>query len=187
MLNKAMIIGRLGRDPELRYTQSGVPMTTLSVATGETYIDREGNKNEVTEWHRVSVFQRQAENCVRYLRKGSLVYVEGSLQTRKWQDQQGQERSATVIRAMRVTFLERRSDMAREGYNENSFAAQSEGHEFDASSYQQQNATQASNQNGNNSGYEESKFAQPEGGANVSPSESMGDGNMSAGEGQHQG
>lgn len=118
MLNKAMIIGRLGRDPELRYTQSGVPVTTLNVATSETYIDRDGNKNEVTEWHRVSVFQRQAENCVKYLRKGSLVYVEGSLQTRKWQDQQGLDRSATVIRAIRVTFLERRSDTQRESFSE---------------------------------------------------------------------
>ncbi|MBR3664499.1 MAG: single-stranded DNA-binding protein [Desulfovibrio sp.] len=112
MLNKAMIIGRLGRDPELRYTQSGVPVTTLNVATSETYIDRDGNKNEITEWHRVSVFQRQAENCVKFLRKGSLVFVEGSLQTRKWQDQQGVERTTTVIKAQRVTFLDKRSDYA---------------------------------------------------------------------------
>ncbi|MCR4667699.1 MAG: single-stranded DNA-binding protein [Desulfovibrio sp.] len=117
MLNKAMIIGRLGRDPELRYTQSGVPVTTLNVATSETYTDRDGNRNEVTEWHRVSVFQRQAENCVRYLRKGSLVFVEGNLQTRKWQDQQGMDRYTTVIRAQRVTFLDRRNDGPREEYD----------------------------------------------------------------------
>ncbi len=168
MLNKAMIIGRLGRDPELRYTQSGVPLTTLNVATGETYIDREGKKNEVTEWHRVSVFQRQAENCVRYLRKGSLVYVEGSLQTRKWQDQQGQERSATVIRAMRVTFLDRRSDMQREGYGDNAFAGQNGDREFDASSGQPNSA-------GNSGGFDDAQFAQPGGEEPVSPSESMGD------------
>ena len=114
MLNKAMIIGRLGSDPELRFTQSGVPVTTLSVATSETYTDRDGNRNEITEWHRVSVFQRQAENCVRYLRKGSLIFVEGSLQTRKWQDQQGQDRFTTVIRAQRVTFLDKRSDIPEE-------------------------------------------------------------------------
>jgi len=145
MLNKAMIIGRLGRDPELRYTQSGVPVTTLNVATGETYIDRDGNKNEVTEWHRVSVFQRQAENCVKYLRKGSLVYVEGSLQTRKWQDQQGQERSTTVIRAMRVTFLERRSDLMRENYGDAAFSGTGDGepsyqgnkNDFDPAAYSQ--------------------------------------------------
>ena len=92
MLNKVMLIGRLGRDPELRYTQNGTPVASLNVATDESYTDRDGNKVERTEWHRVSVFQRQAENCANYLAKGSLVYVEGSLQTRKWQDQQGQDR-----------------------------------------------------------------------------------------------
>ncbi|WP_297670278.1 single-stranded DNA-binding protein [uncultured Desulfovibrio sp.] len=113
MLNKVMIIGRLGRDPELRYTQSGAPVATLNVATDESYTDRDGNKVERTEWHRVSVFQRQAENCANYLTKGSLVYVEGSLQTRKWQDQQGQDRYTTEIKAQRVQFLDRKGD--REG------------------------------------------------------------------------
>ena len=105
MLNKVMIIGRLGRDPELRYTQSGSPVATLNVATDESYMDRDGNKVERTEWHRVSVFQRQAENCANFLTKGSLVYVEGSLQTRKWQDQNGQDRYTTEIKAQRVQFL----------------------------------------------------------------------------------
>lgn len=110
MLNKVMIIGRLGRDPELRYTQSGSPIATLNVATDESYTDRDGNKVERTEWHRVSVFQRQAENCANYLGKGSLVYVEGSLQTRKWQDQNGQDRYTTEIKAQRVQFLDRKGD-----------------------------------------------------------------------------
>ena len=105
MLNKVMIIGRLGRDPELRYTQSGSPVASLNIATDESYTDREGNKVDRTEWHRVSVFQRQAENCANYLTKGSLVYVEGSLQTRKWQDQQGQDRYTTEIKADRITLL----------------------------------------------------------------------------------
>ena len=108
MLNKVMIIGRLGRDPELRYTQSGSPVATLNVATDESYMDRDGNKVERTEWHRVSVFQRQAENCANFLTKGSLVYVEGSLQTRKWQDQNGQDRYTTEIKAQRVQFLDKR-------------------------------------------------------------------------------
>ena len=82
MLNKVMIIGRLGRDPELRYTQSGAPVCSMTVATDESYQDRDGNKVERTEWHRISVFQRAAENCANYLSKGSLVYVEGSLATR---------------------------------------------------------------------------------------------------------
>ncbi|BAV92208.1 single-stranded DNA-binding protein [Candidatus Desulfovibrio trichonymphae] len=115
MLNKVMIIGRLGRDPELRYTQSGSPVATLNVATDESYTDREGNKVERTEWHRVAVFQRQAENCANFLSKGSLVYVEGSLQTHKWQDQSGQDKYTTEIRAQRVQFLDRKSDSPRGG------------------------------------------------------------------------
>ena len=114
MLNKVMIIGRLGRDPELRYTQSGSPVASLYIATDESYTDREGNKVDRTEWHRVSVFQRQAENCANYLTKGSLVFVEGSLQTRKWQDQQGQDRYTTEIKAQRVQFLDRKGDAPRE-------------------------------------------------------------------------
>ena len=99
MLNKVMIIGRLGRDPEVRYTQSGAPVTTLNIATDESYTDRDGNRTERTEWHRVVVFQRAAETCAQYLSKGSLVYVEGKLQTRKWQDQNGQDRYSTGIKA----------------------------------------------------------------------------------------
>ncbi|MFV0348326.1 MAG: single-stranded DNA-binding protein [Halodesulfovibrio sp.] len=110
MLNKVQIIGRLGRDPELRCSQSGTPVANLSVATDESYKDRDGNKVERTEWHRITCFQRQAENCANYLTKGSLVYVEGSLQTRKWQDQQGQDRYTTEIKAERVQFLDRKGD-----------------------------------------------------------------------------
>ena len=110
MLNKVMIIGRLGRDPELRYTQNGTPVTSLNIATDESYIDREGVRQDRTEWHRVTVFQKQAENCSNYLTKGSLVFVEGSLQTRKWQDQQGQDRYTTEIKAQRVQFLDRRNN-----------------------------------------------------------------------------
>ncbi|MFI3272160.1 MAG: single-stranded DNA-binding protein [Pseudomonadota bacterium] len=110
MLNKVMIIGRLGQDPELRYAQNGTPIASFSVATDESYNDREGTRVERTEWHRVSVFQRAAENCANYLGKGSLVYVEGSLQTRKWQDQNGQDRYTTEIKAQRVQFLDRRGE-----------------------------------------------------------------------------
>ena len=108
MLNKVMIIGRLGRDPELRYSQAGAPVAKLNIATDENYTDRDGNKVERTEWHRVTVFQRAAENCANYLTKGSLVFVEGKLQTQKWQDQQGQDRYTTEIQAQRVQFLDRR-------------------------------------------------------------------------------
>ena len=110
MLNKVMIIDRLGRDPELRYSQSGSPVCTLNIATDESYTDRDGNRVDRAEWHRVVVFQKAAENCSQYLTKGSLVFVEGSLQTRKWQDQQGQDRFATEIKAQRVQFLDRKAD-----------------------------------------------------------------------------
>ena len=109
MLNKVQIIGRLGRDPELKYTSSGAPICNLRVATDESYTDRDGNKVERTEWHTVVVFQRAAEACAAHLAKGSLVYVEGNLQTRKWQDQQGQDRYATEIKAQRVQFLDRKN------------------------------------------------------------------------------
>lgn len=89
MLNKVQIIGRLGADPDLRYTQGGQPVCSLRIATDESYTDKNGNRVEATEWHRVIAFQRAAENCNKYLSKGSLVYVEGKLSTRKWQDQNG--------------------------------------------------------------------------------------------------
>ncbi|MDR2826311.1 MAG: single-stranded DNA-binding protein [Deltaproteobacteria bacterium] len=109
MLNKVMLIGRLGKDPEVRYAANGTAIANLSVATDESYNDRDGNKVERTEWHTVVVFQRQAENCKTYLSKGSLIFVEGSLQTRKWQDKQGQDRYSTEIKANRVQFLDRKN------------------------------------------------------------------------------
>ena len=114
-LNLVQIIGRLGRDPELRYTSSGSPICSLNVATDESYTDRDGNRVERVEWHRVSVFGKIAESCANYLAKGSLVYVEGNLTTRKWQDQNGQDRSTTEIKAQRVQFLDRRNDDQRGG------------------------------------------------------------------------
>ena len=108
MLNKVQLIGRLGSDPDLRYTQGGQPVCSLRIATDESYTDKNGNRVEATEWHRVIAFQRAAENCNKYLSKGSLVYVEGKLATRKWQDQNGQDRYTTEIRAERVQFLDRK-------------------------------------------------------------------------------
>ncbi len=115
MLNKVMLIGRLGRDPELRYAANGTPIASLRIATDESYVDRDGNKVDRTEWHTVVTFQRQAENCANYLAKGSLVFVEGSLQTRKWQDQQGQDRYSTEIKALRIQFLDRKGAQNPDG------------------------------------------------------------------------
>ena len=110
MMNKVMIIGRLGADPELRYTQGGQPVCSLRIATDESYTDKDGNRVERTEWHSVVVFGKTADHCNQFLRKGSLVYVEGKLSTRKWQDQKGQDRYTTEIRAERVQLLEKREN-----------------------------------------------------------------------------
>ncbi len=106
-LNKVMLIGHLGADPELRYTQSGQAMTTFRMATSESYRAQDGNMVEKTEWHRIIVWGKQAENVNTYLVKGSQVYVEGSLQTRQWEDQNGQTRYTTEIKALRVQFLDK--------------------------------------------------------------------------------
>ncbi len=107
-LNKVMLIGRLGRDPELRYTPSGQPVANFSLATDESYTTKDGQRVERTEWHRIVVWGKQAEFCGNYLAKGRLVYVEGRLETRKWQDNQGQDRTTTEVRADRVLGLDTR-------------------------------------------------------------------------------
>ena len=106
--NKVFLLGRLARDPEIRYTQNGSAIANMTVATDESFTGSDGNKVERTEWHRVTVCGKTAENCGNYLGKGSLVHVEGSLATRKWQDQNGQDRYTTEIKAQRVQFLDRR-------------------------------------------------------------------------------
>ncbi len=99
-VNKVIIVGNLGRDPETRYLPSGEAVTNVSVATTDTWKDKaSGEKKEQTEWHRVAFFGRLAEIAGEYLKKGSQVYVEGSLRTRKWQDKEGKERYTTEIRA----------------------------------------------------------------------------------------
>ena len=104
-LNKAMIIGNLGDDPELRYTQSGTPVANMSIATNRSWTNDQGQKQERTEWQRVVVFGRQAENCEQYLGKGRQVYVEGRIQTREWEDKSGSQRYTTEIVAQTVQFL----------------------------------------------------------------------------------
>jgi single-strand DNA-binding protein len=96
-INKVILVGRLGQDPKLTYLPSGSPVANFSVATDESYKDREGNKVERTEWHRVAVYGRSAEFCNNYLSKGRLVYIEGTLRTRSWDDQQGQKRYTTEV------------------------------------------------------------------------------------------
>lgn len=106
-INKVILIGNIGADPEVRYTASGAAMVTLSVATTESWKDKQtGEKQEKTEWHRVVCFNRLGEIAAEYVKKGTKIFVEGSLRTRKWQDQQGQDRYTTEIIATNVQMLD---------------------------------------------------------------------------------
>ncbi len=96
-INKVILVGNLGKDPEVRYTPNGKAVANLTLATSESWKDQSGQIQEKTEWHRVSMFGKLAEIAGEYLRKGSQVYIEGKLQTRKWQDQQGQDRYTTEV------------------------------------------------------------------------------------------
>lgn len=104
-LNKVMIIGNLGQDPEVRHTANGQSVCTMRLATNESWTDKSGQRQERVEWHSVVVWGKQGENCGQYLSKGRPVYVEGRLQTRKWQDKEGKDRYTTEIVGDRVQFL----------------------------------------------------------------------------------
>lgn len=104
-INKVMLIGNVGRDPEVRYLPAGDAVANLPLATTDKWKDKDGNPQERTEWHRVTFFGRQAEVAGEYLKKGSQIYVEGSLTTRKWTDKDGNERYTTEIRADRMQML----------------------------------------------------------------------------------
>ena len=110
-VNKVILIGNLGRDPETRYMPDGGAITNISIATTETWKDKAGEKQEKTEWHRIAFFGKLAEIAGEYLKKGSQVYVEGRLQTRKWQDKDGVDKYTTEIVADRMQMLGSRSGM----------------------------------------------------------------------------
>ncbi|WP_136806349.1 single-stranded DNA-binding protein [Desulfosediminicola flagellatus] len=105
MINKAILIGNLGADPEIRYTQSGTQVASFTVATTERWKGQDGQMQESTEWHRIVAWQRLAEICGEYLNKGSRVYIEGKIQTRKWTDQNGVDRYTTEIVAREMKML----------------------------------------------------------------------------------
>ena len=105
-INKVILVGHLGNDPEVRYSASGAAIANISLATSESWKDKQtGEQNERTEWHRVVMFNRLGEIAGEYLRKGSLVYIEGKLQTRKWQDKDGQDRYSTEVVANEMQML----------------------------------------------------------------------------------
>ena len=107
-LNKVLLIGKLGRDPEVRHTPSGQPLANFSIATDESYTGKDGQKVEKTEWHKIVVWGKQAEFCGNYLSKGRLVYIEGKIETRKYTDKDGVEKYSTEIKADRVVGLDSR-------------------------------------------------------------------------------
>jgi single-strand DNA-binding protein len=115
MVNKVILIGRLGADPEVRYTQEGMMVTNLRVATNEYRKDKSGERVDRTEWHRVVAFGKLAEICGNYLSKGRLVYIEGSLRTRQWEDKEGNKRSTTEIMANNMQMLESKGGGREEG------------------------------------------------------------------------
>lgn len=115
-INKVILVGRLGRDPELKYTASGTPFCRFSMATDESWSDKgTGEKTERTEWHNIVVWNKLAEICNNYLNKGSMVYIEGSLQTREWDDKEGNKRKTTEIRANDMVMLGGRGGGGGEG------------------------------------------------------------------------
>ncbi len=116
-LNKAMVIGRLGADPEVRYTQNNTALATMRVASNERYRDSNGELQETTEWHRIVAWGRLAENCQQLLKKGSLAYFEGPIQTRSWEDKDGQKQYMTEIKALTMQVLDSRSDSGSGDYS----------------------------------------------------------------------
>ena len=110
-VNKVILIGRLGSDPELRYTPNGDAVTNFRMATNRVWKDREGNQQERTEWHRIVAWRKLAERCGEYLKKGSHVYIEGRLETRSWEDKNGNKRYITEIIANQMQMLEARGEV----------------------------------------------------------------------------
>ena len=122
-LNRVMIIGNLGRDVELKYSQTGVAVGRLAVATSDSWTDAQGQKQEKTEWHNVTVFQKLAENCEKYLKKGSKVYVEGKLQTDSY-EKEGQTHYSTKIIANVVQFLDSKESGTGTGNGQGGYSPQ---------------------------------------------------------------
>jgi len=112
-VNKVILIGRLGKDPELKYTPSGVAYAKFSIATDEVFKDRTGEQKKRTEWHNITAWNKLAEICGEYLTKGKQVYIEGSIQSRQWEDQSGNKRTSYDIVARQMTMLGSKSDSER--------------------------------------------------------------------------
>jgi single-strand DNA-binding protein len=112
-VNKVILVGRLGKDPEVKYTQGGSAIAKFTLATNEVWKDQSGEKQERTEWHNIVAWTKLAEICGQYLNKGSRVYIEGRIQTRSWEDKEGNKRYTTEIRADSMVMLSGKADEAR--------------------------------------------------------------------------
>ena len=126
-VNKAIILGNLGKDPEVRFTQSGRAVANFTVATTDTWFDQENGRQERTDWHNIVVWGKQAETCGQYLSKGRQVYIEGRIQTRSYDDRDGNKRYVTEIVAQRVQFLGGRGEEGRSGQYESGGASSGAG------------------------------------------------------------
>lgn len=120
-VNKVFVLGNLGADPEVRHSSNGVSITTMSVATKESWKDQSGQKQEKTEWHKIVLFKRLGEIAAQYLKKGSKVFVEGSLRTDKWTDGNGVERHATKIIASSIQLLDSKDNSFKESNNDSGY------------------------------------------------------------------
>jgi single-strand DNA-binding protein len=128
-VNKVILVGRLGRDPETRYTSGGQAVANFSVATDETYKDKAGERQKRTEWHKIVVWGKQAEIAQQYLKKGSLIFIEGRIQSREWQDKEGQKRTSFEIVATNFRMLGGRGDGSASGAGLTGGLARAEEHE----------------------------------------------------------
>jgi single-strand DNA-binding protein len=137
-VNKAILVGNLGTDVELRYTPNGTAVANFPIATSEVYKDKDGNRQEKTEWHNIVVWRQLAEICGKYLHKGKQIYIEGKLQTRKWQDKNGIDRYTTEIVADTMQMLGQKSDGSAQNQNQGSQQNQNYGQN---TSQQQRQAT----------------------------------------------
>jgi single-strand DNA-binding protein len=131
-VNKVILVGRLGRDPETRYTGGGQAVANFSVATDESYKDKNGERQKRTEWHKIVVWGKQAEIAQQYLKKGSLLFLEGRIQSREWQDKEGQKRTSFEIVASNFRMLGGRSDGAAAGAAAGAGASRGGGDEFES-------------------------------------------------------
>jgi single-strand DNA-binding protein len=158
-VNKVILVGNLGNDPEVRYMPNGNAVANLSIATSESWKDQQGQPQERTEWHKVTMYRRLAEIAGEYLKKGSSIYLEGKLQTRKWQDQQGNDRYTTEVIADQMQMLGGRNDGG------NSQGGQNQGGGY------QQRPQGGQNQGGGQGGYQQNQGGGQQGGYQKQPAQ----------------